>query len=270
MADIIQTRRDSMNARLDEQLALFNAAMAEDRAEMKRLLKEIYNYNTHDLDATATATGNAAPWSVEQHNGFMAKLHYWSKAQLNGKAAMLQNMRDEYAATEANMMDQVLAEKLASDRRIEDLRLASQTALERLGQDSVSDFQNYTEAELGMLQDFRAALEAETAGKVEAVRKNVIYAMHVLRYAGGYDVEQTGFGKGASSFHTVGNYLTGVAELDDFRLPNRDAYAQVADKINSNDDHHVKLEEMLMDSVASVNDIIDGARAEMSERVAQD
>ena len=270
MADIIQTRRDSMNARLDEQLALFNAAMAEDRAEMKRLLKEIYNYNTHDLDATATATGNAAPWSVEQHNGFMAKLHYWSKAQLNGKAAMLQNMRDEYAATEANMMDQVLAEKLASDRRIEDLRLASQTALERLGQDSVNDYANYTEAELAMLQDFRAALEAETAGKVEAVRKNVIYAMHVLRYAGGYDVEQTGFGKGASSFHTVGNYLTGVAELDDFRLPNRDAYAQVADKINSNDDHHVKLEEMLMDSVASVNDIIQAARDEMSARVAED
>lgn len=99
MEYIITTRRDSLNALLDDQWAKFQAAMAEDRAEMKRLLKEIYNYNTHDLDATAAATGDAAPWSVEQHNGFMSKLHYWSKAQLAGKDAMLANMRDEYAAT---------------------------------------------------------------------------------------------------------------------------------------------------------------------------
>merc|ERR1711893_348101 len=124
------------------------------------------------------------------------------------------------------MMDQVAAEKLASDRRIEDLRLASQTALERLGQDSVNNFDAYTEAELAMLQDARAALEAEVAAKIEAIRKNVIYSMHVLRYAGGYDVDQTGFGKGASSFHSVGNFLTGVSELDDFRLPNPHGYAQ--------------------------------------------
>ena len=80
--------------------------------------------------------------------------------------------------------------------------------------------------------------------------------MHVLRYAGGYDVEQTGFGKGASSFHSVGNYLTSHAELDDFRLPNPHGYAQVSDKINTNDDHHDKLESMLRDSVAEFDTII--------------
>ena len=270
MAGIIDERRASLIAAMNDQWAKFNAAMAEDRAEMKRLLKEIYNYNTHDLDATASADGSAAPWSVEQHNGFMAKLHYWSKAQLNGKDAMLRNIADEYAATQANMMEQVAAEKLASDRRITDLRQANETALDRLGQDEVIDFEAYTEAELALLQDARAALEAKVASQVEAVRKNVIYAMHVLRYAGGYDVEQTGFGKGASSFHSVGNYLTGVAELDDFRLPNRHGYAQVADKINSDDDHHVKLEEMLMASVAEVDQIIADAREEMGARAAQD
>jgi hypothetical protein len=127
---------------------------------MKRLLKEIYNYNTHDLDATASADGSAAPWSVEQHNGFMSKLHYWSKAQLAGKDAMLADMRDEYAATAAGMMEQVGAEKLASDRRISDLREASSVALDRLGQDQVIAFDALMDAELGLLQDSRAALEA--------------------------------------------------------------------------------------------------------------
>ena len=270
MEQIITTRRDSLNALLDDQMAKFTAAMAEDRAEMKRLLKEIYNYNTHDMDATATADGSAAPWTVEQHNGFMSKLHYWSKAQLAGKDAMLANMRDEYAATQAGMMEQVLAEKLASDRKIQDLREASSTALDRLGQDQVIAFDALMDAELGLLQDARAALEAQVASEVRRIQKNVIYSMHVLRYSGGYDVQQTGFGKGASSFHTPGNYLTGVAELDDFRLPNPHGYAQVADKENSNDDHSDKLGAMLEGALAEFDQVIADARAEMAARVAQD
>jgi hypothetical protein len=270
MEYIITTRRDSLNAALDAQWEAFQAAMAHDRAEMKRLLKEIYNYNTHDLDATASATGDAAPWSVEQHNGFMSKLHYWSKAQLAGKDAMILNMSDEYAATHAGMMDQVAVERLASDRRITDLREASSVALDRLGQDEVIAFDAHMDAELGLLQDARAALEQSVHDRVAAIQKDVIYAMHVLRYSGGYDVDQTGFGKGASSFHSVGNYLTGVAELDDFRLPNPHGYAQVADKENSNDDHSDKLGAMLEASVAEFDATIADARAEAHARVAQD
>ena len=83
-----------------DQMAKFEAAMEEDRAEMKRLLKEIYNYNTHDLEATATATGSAAPWAVETNfNGFAAKLTYFFTAQVRGKDAMLANIRDAYDAT---------------------------------------------------------------------------------------------------------------------------------------------------------------------------
>merc|ERR1712051_1111726 len=115
MERIITERRASLVARLQAEADAFAAEMAEDRAEMKRLLKEIYNYNTHDLDATATADGDAAPWSVEQHNGFLSKLHYWSKAQLSGKDAMLADMRQLYATTTAGMLDDVSAEKLASD-----------------------------------------------------------------------------------------------------------------------------------------------------------
>ena len=120
----------------------------------------------------------------------------------------------------------------------------------RLSEDQINTFDALMDAELGMLQDTRAAFETGVRDRVEEIRKNVIYSMHVLRYGGGYDVAQTGFGKGASSFHTPGNYLTGVADLDDFRLPNPHGYAQVSDKANSNDDHSDKLEAMLAGAVA--------------------
>merc|ERR1719273_2366171 len=153
-------------------------------------------------------------------------------------------------------MDQVAVERLASDRRITDLREANSVALDRLGQDEVIAFDAHMDAELALLQDARAALEQEVHDHVAAIQKDVIYAMHVLRYSGGYDVDQTGFGKGASSFHSVGNYLTGVAELDDFRLPNPHGYAQIADKENSNDDHSDKLGAMLEGSVAEFDAMI--------------
>ena len=150
---IITTRRDSLNALLDDQMAKFTAAMAEDRAEMKRLLKEIYNYNTHDIDATAAADGSAAPWSVEQHNAFMAKLHYWSREQLSGKDAVLANFRDEYAAAAATALEQAQAEALISRRRVEDQRDAAATQIERLAEDALTQFQTFADVEFGLLVD---------------------------------------------------------------------------------------------------------------------
>ena len=106
MAEIISTRRASLNAALAAQQEALYLAMEEDKAEMKRLLKEVYNYNTHDLDAAATADGSAAPWSDEQHLGFMSKLHYWSKEILSGKDALLANKRDEYAARREGLVEE--------------------------------------------------------------------------------------------------------------------------------------------------------------------
>ena len=253
-----------------DQLAQFDAAMDEDRAEMKRLLKEIYNYNTHDLEATATATGSAAPFTDEQFNGFAAKLTYFFTAQVRGKDAMLANIRDAYEATSQGALAEAAAVRLDSDRKVQDLRDSRTRELSRLSQDEIIRFDATMDAELGLLQDARAALETQVANDMERVRKSVIYAMHVLRYAGGYDVEQTGFGKGASSFHSTGNYLTGVSTLDDFRLPNLAGYAQVSEKINVNDDHHTKLEEMFAGAVAEADLIVATARQEFADRVAQD
>ena len=106
MAFIISTRRASLNAALAAQQKALIRAMEEDKAEMKRLLKEAYNYNTHDLDATAASDGSAAPFSTEQHLGFMSKLHYWSREILSGKDALLANKRDEYAARREGLVEE--------------------------------------------------------------------------------------------------------------------------------------------------------------------
>ena len=85
--------------------------------------------------------------------------------------------------------------------------------------------------------------------------------MHVLRYAGGYDVEQTGFGVGASSYYGGGNALTGHDELDNFRLGNPHGYAQVADK------HGDDLEIMLNGARDGVQAVVAEARRDALDRL---
>ena len=156
---VVDERRASLTAAMADQLAQFDAAMDEDRAEMKRLLKEIYNYNTHDLEATATATGSAAPFTVEQFNGFAAKLTYFFTAQVRGKSAMLANIRDAYEGTIQGALAEAAAVRLDSDRKVQDMKESRTVELSRLSQDEIIRFDATMDAELGLLQDARAALE---------------------------------------------------------------------------------------------------------------
>ena len=73
-----------------------------------------------------------------------------------------------------------------------------------------------------MLQNYRAALEAAASSNSEKIQRDVIYAMHVLRYAGGALANDSAFGLGASSYLSGGNGLTGIPELDEIRLPGSD------------------------------------------------
>jgi len=103
-----------------------------------------------------------------------------------------------------------------------------------------------------MLQDSRAAIEASVASNTEVIRKNVIYAMHVLRYGGGRDAGDYGFGIGSSSYLGLGNSLTGIDALDHFRLPNEQhpEYTKLGlaqTKQNKEDGHHKKLTDSLGD-----------------------
>ena len=70
-----------------------------------------------------------------------------------------------------------------------------------------------------MLQNYRSALEAAAASGSEKIQRDVIYAMHVLRYAGGALANDSAFGLGASSYLSGGTGLTGIPELDEIRLP---------------------------------------------------
>ena len=73
-----------------------------------------------------------------------------------------------------------------------------------------------------MLQNYRSALEAAASSNSEKIQRDVIYAMHVLRYAGGALANDTTFGLGASSYLGSGTSLTGIPELDEIRLPGSD------------------------------------------------
>ena len=264
MADIISTRRASLTAALEAQQKALYDAMEEDKAEMKRLLKEIYNYNTHDLDAAASADGSAAPWSVEQHNGFMSKLHYWSKEILSGKDALLANKRDEYALRREGLVEEARRQSTAAVREMEDNFDANERELTRLTDDLIEQYTDATEVELGLLAEEKARIEADAANAIERVRKEVIYATHVQRFGGGLDAAQTGFGLGASTYYANGNALTGVDELDNDRLGNPHGYAQISAIVTGSDDaHDQSLEEQLEQAKVDFEAILASARAEM-------
>ena len=269
MADIISTRRASLNAALAAQQDALLAAMEEDRAEMKRLLKEVYNYNTHDLDAAASADGSAAPFSVEQHNGFMAKLHYWGKEVLSGKDAQLADARDRYAARSAGLEEEARRQRAAAVRDLEDDFDASERRLTRMAEDLLESYTDLTEIMLAQLGEGRALEEHEAAAAIEKVRKAIIYATHVQRYGGGLDAQATGFGVGASTFYARGDALTGVDELDEFRLGNPHGYAQVsAPVVGSDDAHDASLEAQLEQAQVDFEAILARASAAMAELTA--
>jgi len=85
--------------------------------------------------------------------------------------------------------------------------------------------------------------------------------MHVLQYAGGKDNGPFGFGAAASSYYGKGNKLTGVDELDLFRVDgaNEYGYAQVS---SGPDAHHDNLEQALEDAKLSFDDTIAAAVAD--------
>ena len=120
---------------------------------------------------------------------------------------------------------------------MEDQFDAAERKLTRLAADRIEFYTDQTELELGFLGDEKARIEASAAVAIERVRKSVIYATHVQRYAGGIDQQATGFGLGASTYYGKGDNLTGVDELDTFRLENPHGYAQVSSPSTATDQH---------------------------------
>ena len=102
----------------------------------------------------------------------------------------------------------------------------------------VEAYQEDQDIDLALLRESRAAAEAAAYSEAEGFRKQIIYSMHVIRYAGGKDHGSFGFGNYGSSYHGKGNSLTGIDELDLYRVPNKFDYAQVSASERVTDDEH--------------------------------
>ena len=262
MLATVTEREESLAKRLAEQQQLLQDAMDADKAEMKKNLKEVYNFNSHDIVEAKKSSGQTAPYNHEQHQAFLYKLAYYMKDQLAQMDVGIANMAGRYAASVTSASEAAADENRDSQEKITDLRDASEKALSRLSASLIEEYGDRNSLEIDQLKGMRDAAIAATGSKVEEIRKNVIYAMHVLRYGGGKDALNTGFGKGASSYLGLGNSLTGIDTLDNFRLANPHGYnlAQVSDKINSDDEHFSKLQAMLSDSKAEFDTVIQAQR----------
>jgi hypothetical protein len=241
MAAIIDERTRSLDERLADQKQQHADAMQECRQLMKLRLKEIYSYNSYDLTAIEVkGTDIAAPYSHEQHVNFIQKFAYYQRDSLRGFDARNRDFVTNNAVKVAVLTEESLDQVEAMEIVIGDRNDAHQKTVGRAADAFLEAYAELQVEELGALRDNRAATEASADAAAEEAKLGVIYAMHVLQYAGGKDRGNFGFGLGASSYYGKGNALTGVDELDLYREPNYHGYAQTKD-INSDDVHHADL-----------------------------
>jgi hypothetical protein len=92
---ILEEREASLDGRLADQQATFEASVAATRGEMATRLKEVYNYNSYDVDLTKTQDTIAAPYSHEQHIAFIHKFTYY--------------LKDSYSKMDARITSQYLS-----------------------------------------------------------------------------------------------------------------------------------------------------------------
>ena len=88
----------------------------------------------------------------------------------------------------------------------------AESALKKIAHDLQYNYSSLQDEKMNALKDSRAATEQTARSQAEALRKDVVYAKHVLRYAGQAHAlsDNFGFGYGASSFYGKGTVLTGI------------------------------------------------------------
>jgi hypothetical protein len=277
MDEIVATRVASLDARLDEQQTALEDAMAADREEMRKRLKEVYNYNTYEFDqATPISDHISAPYSHEQHRAFLQRFAYYMKDVLAARDAT--NVADENTYTGAIAEKEEASVEQVEDleRAIQDQNDAANKACERHADNLLEAYAESQSVALEMLQDFREAEQASASSEAARLQKQIIYAMHIIRYAGGRDSGTYGFGNAGSSYYGKGNSLTGIAALDDYRLPNAHGYAQVAEvgapilKLNNDAENRTRQEEALVGACEEFDAMVQACSDRMHARVADE
>lgn len=270
MEAIIADRTASLDARLKAQQDALFASLTADREEMRKALKEVYSYNSYEYPDTPTE-GAVGAYSHEQHQAFLQKFSYYLKDVLRGMDAGLAAMVADFNATITGATEAASDQNGDLQNAITDKREDSEKACSRHAEGLIELYGDAQATALTDLQASRAAAEEEMRSRALGLKKDIIYALHVIRYAGGKDLGAFGFGQGASSFHGKGNSLTGIDELDLWRAPTRLGYAQVGDKkisINKDDEHHTKLQEMLADARAGFDEMVQACRDDFAAHVA--
>ena len=272
MAAIVRERELSLDARLDEQQTALEAAMEADRAEMRRRLKEVYNYNTYEFTPNTPVTDHiSAPYSHEQHRAFLNRFAYYMKDVLAHRDA--QNAADvnSYAGHTAESIEQAEEQNEDLQRAILDQADASEKACNRHADNLLEDYAEKQQIALELLRDFRDAEQAASTSEAEEHKAQFIYAMHILRYAGGRDSGSFGFGNAPSSYYGKGNSLTGIGALDDYRLPSF-GLAQVSEigarilKLNDDPENRDRQEASLEDAKNGFDAMIQACRDRFGQR----
>jgi hypothetical protein len=276
MADIVAEREASLDTRLDEQQTAFEDAVEADRAEMRRALKEVYNYNTYEFTPSAPKDHISAPYSHEQHRAFLNKFAYYMKDVLARRDAQNAADANEYAGEIAAKTEAADEQNEDLSRAIQDQADASEKACNRHADNLLETYAETQALALEMLRDWRDAEEATALSEKEGFANQVIYAMHILRYAGGRDSGSFGFGNAPSSYYGKGNSLTGIDTLDNYRLPSTYGYAQVGEvgapilKLNDDEENRDRQEASLEDAKLGFDAMVQACRDRFGDRTADE
>jgi hypothetical protein len=203
----------------------------EDVSEHFRLeLKKIYGFggdvrSNYSSTGTRADRGNAgtgygsknethAPYTKHQHDQFLWKFKHYHVAQLAAMDASIENLwvfldsRVVVRSGEAAAQSKALQEELTVETK------NIQDALLDTGDNLIQNKAEVAAIEHENLVDQRIAVAAEANARADELRKEILYAVHVLRYAGG------------KGLHTVNHQLaskptqlTGVDELDLLHIP---------------------------------------------------
>ena len=283
LAAAIEELAAALDTALADQQGQLEANMEEARQEMKKRLQEIYNYNSYDWDASQQQDTPISPYSHEQHQAFVTKFAFFLKDLLHQYDAAVGNMQTATTAKAAGYTEESLDQAEDLKRLVQDRADAAHKRVGRLAKDLLGAYAETQDAELALLRDARAAAESAAYSAGEGFKKEIIYSMHVLRYAGGEDKGGIGFGHFASSYHGKGNALTGIDELDLYRLPTDFGYAQIAAQTEeptpsynlqgpsgdaSEEDHAGALVQMLVDAKQGFDDMIVACREDFADLVA--
>ena len=261
-----------------------------------KALKEAYgfvNYGDHDGYDGEDNDHHAhyAPYSYQQHQTFLWKFKHYHKEQLVVIDADLMNLKDYLN----NKLEERSGEAAVLSSSLQDsVTMKKDDIMNRLAQSVGMKVEPYIE-ELGIALDeideeYRAKIELAQS-KTAMLRSQIIYAVHVLRYAGGvrthesYEPKLTGIDeldritinevieahpddkKNYGGYGGTGGLgSTGIDELD-MLIADYGPYqfAQVADKEmhlgefsdKSVDEHDLELKQQIEDAKNAFNDLIE-------------